>query len=179
MPRAHGQLGRSYEAPESEIVLDSCSNSGAQLVLPPPDPGIQQGSDPNFRLVPCRTAVDYSALQCACARAEEALSDLVSPTNPILYISYERKEGFIVARQIMFKDTDGSLHGGIRLDNGDVICACCGCIFEADDEGTVWELVREFNEWINLDEESCGDELNDQTEPADESDVEGFDEVYT
>ena len=55
---------------------------------------IQQGSDPKFRRDPCRTAVDHSALQCACARAEEPLSDLVSPTNPILYISYERKEGF-------------------------------------------------------------------------------------
>lgn len=41
-----------------------------------------------------------------------------------------------MSKQIMFKDLDGEdKHGGILLDNEDVICGCCGGIFEADEKG--------------------------------------------
>lgn len=63
-------------------------------------------------------------------------------------------------KQIMFKDLDGEdKHGGILLDNGDVICGCCGGIFEADEKGETWELIKEYSDWINIDEEICGEDL--------------------
>lgn len=63
-------------------------------------------------------------------------------------------------KQIMFKDLDGEdKHSGILLDNGDVICGCCGGIFEADEKGETWELIKEYSDWLNLDEEICGEDL--------------------
>jgi len=60
-------------------------------------------------------------------------------------------------KQIKFCDLDdNSTHGGIMLDNGDVICGCCGGIFERDEEGETWEFVKEL-EWVNLDEAILGD----------------------
>ena len=65
-----------------------------------------------------------------------------------------------MSAQIMFKDLDGeTVHGGILLDNGDVICGCCGGIFEANEKGETWELIKEYSDWLNLDEEICGGDL--------------------
>jgi hypothetical protein len=55
-------------------------------------------------------------------------------------------------KQIEFVDKENNCtHGGILTDDGDVICGCCGGLFEADEKGTTWDLVREI-EWVNLDE---------------------------
>lgn len=52
-----------------------------------------------------------------------------------------------MSAQIMFKDLDGeTVHGGILLDNGDVICGCCGGIFEANEKGETWELIKEYSD---------------------------------
>ena len=61
-------------------------------------------------------------------------------------------------RQIMFRDLENdAIHGGILLDNGDVICGCCGGIQEKDDQGTTWELLKTFDEnWKNLDDDILG-----------------------
>ena len=37
--------------------------------------------------------------------------------------------------QVKFKDLDGLEYGGIQLDDGDVICGCCGGLFTADEIG--------------------------------------------
>ena len=65
-----------------------------------------------------------------------------------------------MAKQIMFRDLENNVkHGGIQLDNGDVICGCCGGLFEADEQGTTWELIKDFDDfWVDLDEEICGDD---------------------
>ena len=48
-------------------------------------------------------------------------------------------------------------HGAIILGNGDAICGCCGGLLEAVDHGETWKIVEEYDTWINLDEEICGD----------------------
>lgn len=43
--------------------------------------------------------------------------------------------------------------GGILLDNGDVICGCCGGIFENKERGETWDIIKEFDDWRDLSEE--------------------------
>ena len=60
-------------------------------------------------------------------------------------------------KQVAFKDLENNvIHGGIMLDNGDIICGCCGGIQEASDKGATWELIDEYDSWENLDEAICG-----------------------
>ena len=64
-------------------------------------------------------------------------------------------------KQILFRDiteTPHSWHAGILTDNGDVICGCCGGIFEASEKGETWELIKEYKEWIDIQEAICGDD---------------------
>lgn len=49
-------------------------------------------------------------------------------------------------------------HGGILLDNGDVICGCSGGLLEKDEHGIIWELVKEYDYWVDLTNEICGDD---------------------
>lgn len=43
--------------------------------------------------------------------------------------------------------------GGILLDNGDVICGCCGGLFKNDDRGKTWDIVKEFDCWVSFSDE--------------------------
>lgn len=62
-----------------------------------------------------------------------------------------------MAKQIQFKDLENSeIHGGIELDDGNVVCACCGGLFEKDEEGETWEKVKNYKTWVDLDAEICG-----------------------
>lgn len=75
-------------------------------------------------------------------------------------------------KQIKFYDVfEGvpSIHGGILLDDGDVICGCCGGLLEAEEKDDVWFIIEEYKDWMNLDEAICGDdsltgELNENTD---------------
>jgi hypothetical protein len=63
-------------------------------------------------------------------------------------------------KQIKFKDLENDvIHGGILLDNGDVVCGCCGGLLEGIEKNITWELLEVYDTWINLDEEICGDDL--------------------
>ena len=65
-----------------------------------------------------------------------------------------------MSKQIKFLDIENAVeHGGILLDDGNVICGCCGGIFEADEEGITWKLVHAYDTWIDLTSEICGDDL--------------------
>ena len=58
-----------------------------------------------------------------------------------------------MAKQIRFYVSDSDFeHGGILLDNGDVICGCCGGLIEDGD----YVILEEYENWINLDEEIIG-----------------------
>ena len=64
-------------------------------------------------------------------------------------------------KQIKFKDLENNIvHGGIMMDDGNVICGCCGGIIESDEfEGNnkTHIILKVFPNWVNLDEEICGD----------------------
>lgn len=56
-------------------------------------------------------------------------------------------------QQVKIYDRENDMyHGGILLDNGDVVCACCGGLIPADeigpDEDT--EIVKVFDSWVDF-----------------------------
>ena len=58
-------------------------------------------------------------------------------------------------KQVKFKDTDNNMtHGGILLDNGDIICGCCGGLIPADEQDTDhgFELIEIYDYWVDIDE---------------------------
>lgn len=69
----------------------------------------------------------------------------------------------MMVKQCTFLDLmeePGSLMGGIMMDNGDVICGCCGGIFEKANEGTTWKLIEEYDNWVDIDYRiRCCDDL--------------------
>ena len=70
-----------------------------------------------------------------------------------------------MAKQIKFKDLENNvIHGGILLDDGNVICGCCGGLLEGIEEGETWKALEVFDTWENLDEAICGDELYEDDE---------------
>ena len=57
--------------------------------------------------------------------------------------------------QIKFKDLENdTIHGGIMLDDGDVICACCGGLIEKDDFNNkdYYKLLDAYKTWIDFSE---------------------------
>ena len=57
-------------------------------------------------------------------------------------------------KQIKFIELEGSTRyiGGILTDSGDVICGCCGGLFESKDKGVTWDIVEEYDYWVNFSE---------------------------
>ena len=57
-------------------------------------------------------------------------------------------------KQIKFIELEGSNRyiGGILTDSGDVICGCCGGLFESEDKGVTWDIVEEYDYWVNFSE---------------------------
>lgn len=63
-----------------------------------------------------------------------------------------------MAKQVKIKELEGGVEvGGIMLDNGDVICGCCGSIFPIDEKGQTWELVEDYGDcWVDISAEIIG-----------------------
>jgi hypothetical protein len=62
------------------------------------------------------------------------------------------------ARQVMFRDPEGNILGGIFVDDGCdsyIICGCCGGVFEYEEIGD--DNIK-FLPWTNIDEVIKGDE---------------------
>ena len=58
-------------------------------------------------------------------------------------------------KQIKFHEVGEDIEiGGILLDDGNIVCGCCGSLFEPEDV----EIIREYEDWIDLSEEIKGDE---------------------
>ena len=58
-------------------------------------------------------------------------------------------------KQIKFHEIGEDIEiGGILLDDGNIICGCCGSLFEPEDV----EIIKEYESWIDLSEEIKGDE---------------------
>ena len=61
-------------------------------------------------------------------------------------------------KQIMFYDKiNNEKHGGILTDNGDIICGCCGGLIEKEDVDSDVEIIKVFEDWVELTDEICGD----------------------
>ena len=71
-------------------------------------------------------------------------------------------------KQVLFYDKVNQVkHGGILMDNGDIICGCCGGIIPADEIGGKdddHKILKVYDFWVNLDEEICGDDYFDEEE---------------
>lgn len=71
-------------------------------------------------------------------------------------------------KQVMFYDKVNQMkHGGILMDNGDIICGCCGGIIPADEiggEDDDHKILKVYDFWVNLDEEICGDDYFDDAD---------------
>lgn len=59
-------------------------------------------------------------------------------------------------KQIQFKDLmdDDKMLGGILLDDGSIICGCCGSLIEKDNPD--FEIVEEFKTWADISEAIMG-----------------------
>ena len=54
-------------------------------------------------------------------------------------------------KQIKWFDKENELvHGGILLDNGDIICACCGGLIPADEQAEDVEILEIYPDWIDF-----------------------------
>ena len=52
-------------------------------------------------------------------------------------------------KQVLFKgDHPDGVQAGIQLENGFVICACCGGVFEPDEI----EILHVFDYWVDFSE---------------------------
>lgn len=62
-------------------------------------------------------------------------------------------------KQVLFYDRVNDVkHGGILMDNGDIICGCCGGLIPADEIGGEDDdhvILKEYDSWANLDEAIC------------------------
>ena len=70
-------------------------------------------------------------------------------------------------KQVMFYDKENDVkHGGILTDDGDIICGCCGGLIPADEIGDDCDhqILEIFDDWVDLDEEICGDSLDNTDE---------------
>ena len=62
-------------------------------------------------------------------------------------------------KQIKFKDKENNeIHGGIMMNDGSILCGCCGGLITADEVGEngTHEIIEVFNTWVNLDDEILG-----------------------
>ena len=58
-------------------------------------------------------------------------------------------------KQIKFHEIGENIEiGGILLDDGNIVCGCCGSLFEPEDV----EIIKEYESWIDLSEEIKGDQ---------------------
>lgn len=56
-----------------------------------------------------------------------------------------------MSKQVKFVDEKLNVLGGIELDDGRVLCGCCGSIFEPDEIS----IITRYDTWVNLTEEIC------------------------
>ena len=65
-------------------------------------------------------------------------------------------------KQIIFEDLElHETHAGILTDERNVICGCCGGLFEAEEENETWKVVKIYHQWINLENEISENEIYD------------------
>lgn len=67
-----------------------------------------------------------------------------------------------MAKQIMFMGNYSlHIHGGIQLDNEDVICGCCGTRFEKSNLDDEMTILKVYDHWVDLTEEIYRDDYTE------------------
>lgn len=80
-------------------------------------------------------------------------------------------------KQVKFIDLENNVvHGGILTDDGDIICGCCGGLIEKDEIGDdpdkcTHKILKIYDNWIDLDEAICGDDLYEEEGEDDEANL--------
>ena len=68
-----------------------------------------------------------------------------------------------MAKQVKFLDLENNAEmGGIELDSGDIICCCCGGLFEKSEEGILWKKLNEYRIWADLSPKICIENESDR-----------------
>ena len=67
--------------------------------------------------------------------------------------------------QVLFRDEENNLCAGIRLDDGRVLCGCCGGIFEPEEI----TIVKVFHDWGDISNAIAG--LDDGRENMSDDDI--------
>ena len=67
--------------------------------------------------------------------------------------------------QVLFRDEENNLCAGIRLDDGRILCGCCGGILEPGE----FTIVKVFHDWINISNAIAG--LDDGWENMSDDDI--------
>lgn len=52
-------------------------------------------------------------------------------------------------KQVRFSDSENNSFGGILLDSGDLICGCCGGLYE-DERDVEWKIEEVYDDWCDL-----------------------------
>lgn len=58
-----------------------------------------------------------------------------------------------MAKQCIFVDDFKNVHSGILMDDGNMLCGCCGGTIEAED----FRLLKVYDYWVSLDEVEIAD----------------------
>lgn len=60
-----------------------------------------------------------------------------------------------MTKQVLFLDLEGVVHAGLLLDDGYIVCGCCGSLMEPDE----YLLLHVYKKWVDIEEEICEDDL--------------------
>ena len=62
-------------------------------------------------------------------------------------------------KQVKFRDTiNDEVFGGIMLEDGSIICGCCGYVISSALVGDAYRIVEEYSEWVDLSKEITGED---------------------
>ena len=60
-------------------------------------------------------------------------------------------------KQVIFMDNEGTVKAGIwNQDRNEIICGCCGATIESGD----FVILHNYEEWLNITDEICGDDVD-------------------
>lgn len=68
-------------------------------------------------------------------------------------------------KQVLFRDEENNLCAGIRLEDGRILCGCCGGILEPEEI----TIVKVFKDWVNISNAIAG--LNDGWQNMSDEDI--------
>ena len=52
-----------------------------------------------------------------------------------------------MTKQVIFCDQEGTVHAGLLLDDGYIVCGCCGSLIEPDD----YVLFHVYENWVDIE----------------------------